>query len=342
MQQTESSQDPTTTTANDHLFSHRVRPDWGLALMAWERDGKRGYQFEDGKLRVFKNGYYHYLQLVDRPRDETDRVIASLTTKLGRRKAARRIGGAGSVSISPAMQVALFRDLYPKGFQGTKWSREKRGIDAKRALKRHRAPVLAEARELLSIERLDAWLREGRATEAVAALAGLLESTNLVTKREVTAFGRAAGPVAERLIRRLRELLDGEDPLELRFERYLSALGRAIRKTPSWKLATALPALARPREHFCVKSSVIPYQAAWMAPSLEVTKQPSGRIYRRLCEMAQNLAAKLETEHQLAARDLLDVHDFIWVTLRPKAREQIVEMTANSGAETAGSEASAA
>src|SRR5688572_12808538 len=44
------------------LFQHASRPEWGGALIAWERDGKRGYQFEDGQLRIFTTGHYYLLE----------------------------------------------------------------------------------------------------------------------------------------------------------------------------------------------------------------------------------------------------------------------------------------
>ena len=34
------------------LYQHIKRKDWGLAIMAWQRDDRRAYQFEDGKLRT--------------------------------------------------------------------------------------------------------------------------------------------------------------------------------------------------------------------------------------------------------------------------------------------------
>ena len=46
------------------LYQHTKRPEWGLAILAWDRGSRRAFQFEDGKLRVFKQGYYEMVEEV--------------------------------------------------------------------------------------------------------------------------------------------------------------------------------------------------------------------------------------------------------------------------------------
>ena len=41
----------------DELYRHVKRPEWGVAMIAWERNGTRAYQFEDGKLRKFPEAF---------------------------------------------------------------------------------------------------------------------------------------------------------------------------------------------------------------------------------------------------------------------------------------------
>ena len=48
-----------------HVYVHRKRPQWGYAIVAWEKGDKRGYQFEDGQLRVFKDAFYGLFDRVD-------------------------------------------------------------------------------------------------------------------------------------------------------------------------------------------------------------------------------------------------------------------------------------
>ena len=49
----------------DGLYRHTKRPEWGVAILAWERGGRRAYQFEDGRLRKFREGYYSLMKPVD-------------------------------------------------------------------------------------------------------------------------------------------------------------------------------------------------------------------------------------------------------------------------------------
>ena len=93
----------------------------------------------------------------------------------------------------------------------------------------------------------------------------------------------------------------------------------------SWLLATALPALVKPQEHMCIRASAFSHQLAWLAPRVQLSKEPGGRMYARVREVALSLRAALEAR-ELAPRDLLDVHDFIWETLRPAARKRIAVM----------------
>ena len=301
------------------LFQHSAKPEWGLALMAWERDGKRGYQFEDGKLRVIKNGFYHLMREIDRPRDETERALAELGLELGRRRASRRLGD-DRTTIPLAEQVAYFRSLFPEGFQGLRWAKKHRGIDARRRLKRHRNPALADAARLGDPERLTARVEAGEALAIVDEIVGLLDETDLVSR--FAGFDRITEALAETLVTVLIDLVWGDGELDRRFNRWVGALKRAAGKKPRWQLATAIPALFAPREHVCVKRTTFARQAAWMAPNLEIPTAPSGTTYVRLLEMARRLQARLG-ERGLRACDLIDLYDFIALTLRPKAVKAI-------------------
>lgn len=313
---------PNDQASTDVLFTHAVKPEWGLALLAWERDGKRGYQFEDGKLRVIKDGYYHFLHEIDRPRDETERAVRELNLKLGRRRATRRLG-AERMTIPLAEQIAYFRRLFPDGFRGLGWAKKHRGIDAKKRLKRHRNPSLAEAAALADRARLEARLEAGEAPAIVAEIARLLDDTDMVTRSQLKGVDRITAPLAEQLVRALIDLVWDEGALDKRFNRWVGALKRAFGKKPRWQLATAIAALIAPREHVCVKRTTFVKQSAWMAPNLTIPTAPSGRVYVRLLEMTRLLATKLEEIDQLAPRDHVDVYDFIQVTLRPKAIKAI-------------------
>ena len=76
------------------LYAHTKGQKWGLAILAWERGPCRGYQFEDGVLRIFKEGFYEMLEEVDAPADKAARVIAELRRKLGDASPPPHEGGA--------------------------------------------------------------------------------------------------------------------------------------------------------------------------------------------------------------------------------------------------------
>ena len=64
------------------LYRHSRREQWGLAILALEEGDRRRYQFEDGRMRTFKKGYWRLLVEVSRPDDETRTIVGDLISKL--------------------------------------------------------------------------------------------------------------------------------------------------------------------------------------------------------------------------------------------------------------------
>ena len=56
------------------LFAHTSRKDWGVGVLAWEADGKRGYLFENGEERTMANGYFELIHFIDQPADLKNRI----------------------------------------------------------------------------------------------------------------------------------------------------------------------------------------------------------------------------------------------------------------------------
>lgn len=296
------------------LYRHQKREQWGLAILAWEREGKRGYQFEDGNLRVLKSGYYHMMREVDRPADVTERVLGQLNRALGRREAVKRRNLDRLISFED--QLTIFRGEFPDGFGGAKWKQKMRGIDASQPLKRHREPAIRAARELLGAESLTRMIEAGDFDGVIQGLARLLRGTNLVRPNQLHPL-EVAPHRQESFVLALRELIHGEGSLRDRFGHWIQALG-----TCSWELATAPAALYGPDAHVCVHPSTFRDQAVWMAPRLEHSREPSAEAYLRYQAMAEAVRAKL-VEEGLQPTDLLDVRDFVWATLRPAARRRL-------------------
>lgn len=315
------------------LYQHTARAEWGLAILAWDRDGKRAFQFEDGQLRVFKRGYYELLEEVDRSVGDARAVIADLNRQLGRsenRREREKAGTGGKALLSFDDQVAIFSRLYPGGFQDEAWMADVRGGGDGRRLKRHRAPAIAEAAETLSVAELDRRIGEGDFAGVCEALAALFGGTDLVTSKRAKPLTTLGEEQQQRVATTLRDYLYGDDAFPLRHGRWLRTL-RSVYGKISWQIGTVVAALVHPAEHVCVRPSAFREQAAWMAPRLELPPSPAADVYQRLLEMAQAVRGKLE-EAGLAPQDLVDVYDFMWTTLRPAARSVLDEAKARDQA----------
>lgn len=306
------------------LYVHEKRPRWGFAVLAYDHGETRGFQFEDGKLRVFKLGYFKLLREVDPPIDKRWPVLEHLNRTLGRHEA-RKSMGSSELLIPLAEQVALFKEQHPEGFAGEAWKKKMRGVNASRPLKRHRDPVVKLARERLSAEALASLLAAERHEEVLQALIEVLEQTSLVTASNLKPLREAPPYRRPGIAEALHDLLHGEGALEPRFERFVGSLDG-----PSWELATVPLALLQPEQHVCVKPSVFKQQAIRMAPRLEHARRPEARCYGRYLKMTRAVGKQLEAAG-LSPQDLLDVHDFIYDTLRPAARKRLAARVKEQG-----------
>lgn len=326
----------------DALYRHTKRNEWGLAIMAWDRQGRRAYQFEDGVLRVFANGFHSLMEPVDRPIAEAQPIIDRLVVKLAENDAeaatARKAAASKPQPLSVEDQVAFFITQYEKGFFDAAWRHDVRGSDAKRRLKRHRDPAISSAREILSAERLSKLMADQQFGKIYEDVSKVLESSDLVTPAQLKVLANVDARHHQSLARAVRDLLYGDGPSEQRFGKFLETLTEATGSAPSWQLATALGALVHPEAHVCVRATTFREQAKSMAPRLDVKNVPSAAAYERLVAMAKSVHDKLKA-HDLAPRDLMDVYDFMRVTLAPKARKQVEALRASRSATDASAEA---
>lgn len=309
------------------IYRHLKRPEWGCAILLSDRGGKREYQFEDGKKRVFKRAYCDMFKPVDRPLDETKVIKKNLLTRAGRRQQA--VSNTTGKAIPLNDQVEYFLDKYENGFRDDAWIATRRGAEGRKRLKRHREGLIEDARELLGKEHIDALLAEDKYDEVVAAMIKLANSTDLTTKRHSSSLTLIRGTGAVEVANALRDLLYGDGEYSIRFEAFVAVLSRAVGKAPSWQLATLFAAAVHPTEHLFVKPKTTDLQAEWMAPGITMTKLPNGPTYERLREMAMNLGERLGRKN-MAPGDLLDLHDFMWETMRPKARKDIASSGGSS------------
>ena len=303
------------------LYRHKKRPEWGVAILAWEKGEKRAYQFEDGRLRKFQKGYYSLMEpagKVERPRDA---VVNGLEEAIEANKGREQPEALEPVASFRA-QVELFEELYPEGFQDENWIADHRGDGPGRDLKRHRDPVAQEAQAKLTQERCDELIAQGRHGDLVDTVVAILGSTNLVALKHVKVLRRMDEEERVAFAEAVRGVLHGEGDWGEHFKKWVEVLTEIYGDGPSWRIATALPALVHPDEQVCVRRSAFVRQAASIAPLARYTKRAQYRSYKNFRRVAFAVRKRLQAEgHE--PRDLLDVYDFVWATLRNAALEHL-------------------
>jgi hypothetical protein len=303
------------------LYRHTRRPEWGLAILAGQEEDRRSYQFEDGKLRKIGKGYYALLEPVEEIDGPEDIVRANL------REAAKvnenRPKGELQEAVAPfEEQLALFAKLYPGGFEDPSWIADHRGSEDRAALKRHREPSMAAAQEVLAGDRCRLLLEEDRHAELAESVMDVLAGTDLVPIAHVKTLRRFDEDEMRAYAEAVATLVHGEGPFDGHFRSYLQTMENLLGGRPSWRSATALLALTHPQEHVSVRRSAFLRQAGSIAPAGRYTRKPGLGSYKAFRRVALGVKKRLEGAGQ-EPRDLLDVHDFVWATLRKSALEHL-------------------
>ncbi|HRE88188.1 MAG TPA: hypothetical protein PK095_03525 [Myxococcota bacterium] len=328
------------------LYRHPRRPDWGLAILDSEDQLHRRYQFQDGELRTIRKGFYQLLEPVDRPLDEQARISERLEAARDVSRARKEIVETSSSSlVSLPDQVGHFKATYPGGFADPRYTEQVRGEGAGRRLKRQRDPLIEQAREALAEDKLRGWLEDSEDMSPMReALLGVLKATDLVKRDELEIVASLTPSALSRVAEVLLAIWEDEnsqggeadpandnsssdrahDTIELDHEQQFDALVAAltVETEPRWCLPTTILAALFPDSYPPVRHNIYREQARWMAPRFKLDRTPSGRQYQRLRAMTAQVRQKLARE-ALEARDLFDVWDFMWETLRPKAKEAL-------------------
>lgn len=304
------------------LYKHTKRPQWGVAILAWEKEDVRAYQFEDGRLRKFKEGYYNLMQEVDEVRGNEENLINDLqdavVAKGGRAEKREPLKPVATFEE----QVALFEEMYPKGFNDEQWIEDHRGTEGGRDLKRHRDPIVKAVSENLSLELCQEMIDDDRHGDLVEAALEILASTDLVSLKHVRMFKGLDPEENKKLAEGIFAVLHGEGDFRSRMHTYLEAMAEILGSRPSWRIATALPALAFPTDQVCVRRSAFKRQAGTIAPRSKYSRFARAKAYENYRRVAVAVRKRLEgAGHE--PRDLLDVHDFIWATLRNAALDHL-------------------
>ena len=308
------------------LVRHAARPQWGRAVMAWARGNKRAYQFEDGQLRVFAEGYFHMLEPTA-PSEDTAAVLATLTRASGVADVPGKRTSAPSTTIKIDDQLELLTETFEGAFGDAAWTKKYRGGSGRR-LKRHREPLIADAKAKLAATVLEAGIDREDWSFVIDQFVGVLAASDLVTKKHLTAL-RDARP-SERLARALRDLLHGAGEFDERLRDAIVAMCKDGAAKPSWALVTAMLAAFDPEQHVYVRTTTFKAQGTVFGTKLKLGTVPRAHTY------AQCLAVARSTFEALAKRghtprDMFDVTEFINLTMSPKARKELAARTTDAG-----------
>jgi len=307
------------------LFAHTTRKDWGVGVLAWEAGGKRGYLFEDGEERTMASGFHELMRKVEQP--SPDQKAASL--RLARVLASRASASSNSNGPTFSDQLQRFHEMYPGGLSDPKWATDVRGEGVEQRTPKHRAGQILAAQQALSLAALDALIGSQKYEQVWDLVVGALSHTDLVPSAQLKKPKSPTGEQQRDLAVALRELLYGKSPYEQRFDRYVTTLAAYLGEPARWEISTAISALVHPTEHVCVHPTVFRLQIKVTGSRSTAAARPTSAGYTRLLIVTRVVAKKL-IENDESARDLLDVHDFIRLTLKPPSKARLSSVKSKS------------
>ncbi len=305
------------------LVTHSKKQEWGRALLLWRREEKRAYQFEDGNMRVFAERFCDFFEPTHQPdpvlrQQLRERAVADGHVKAQGKSTSKTSGGPRP---TVADQVSVFSVLFEDGFQGAAWRDACRGREKGKALKRHLDPAIERAREALGEDTLRKLADEGKPGAVLDAVLDVIGRTSLATKTQLAAIGKLEADAA--LAHAFIDFLHGvqghaRGPLD----RLRMALAKHGLKAVPWTVITGARALLYPDTHVFVRPSAFREQAKLLLPGFKLPTTPTPDAYARGLEMAIGVRDKLRASG-LHPRDMLDVAEFMRVTLARSAKDEL-------------------
>lgn len=197
--------------------------------------------------------------------------------------------------------IAQFREVYPGGFYGERQASEER--DYKVAASQL-CMTLFERSQFISLCAAKNWgelhERLKRVVSATNLIQGSFEKPKLLdTLAQPTA--------AECFFVALQDCLYGDSEFIDRFEQFCDALNKL--DLAKWTYATYILFLREPDKYIFVKPEMLKHCIEKSNHWLEYQSRPSGRKYLEIIQYANWLKTKIS---ELAPRDMIDVHSFMW------------------------------
>ena len=266
------------------------------------------------------------LEPVDQPLDLALKIASELESQVATADRRRKALKDNPTLIPFEDQVKAFRSMFDGGFEAEDYLKTIRGEGAKRQLKKMRNPVIAAAQAALSEDVLRAALDTSDGPAIRHAALEVLTTTDLVTRTDLEPFRALTDDEMLAYGKALFNAVYNESRGQ-NVAGYFEAIRRSFPKGTkvTWPMLSALPALLRPHEYVPVKASVFREQSKWMAPGMQLPTDSSGAMYGRLLRMALSVQDRL-VKSETNPTDLMDVYEFISLTMRPKGRKVIEEM----------------
>jgi len=309
------------------LYHHTRRTKWGAAILASETPTSRDYQFQDGRRRTFKEGFYALLEPYECSEDEAERITHELQQQLDRHETRARIveraRREGRTVYTVSDQIAFFKQRFPQGFADEVYLTDVRGQGDAGRKKRNRDLSVSVAQELLAADRVAERVAEGDHEGLLNAFIEVLNSTDICSpSTDSRPLRKIEGEALAAFGESLQDFLYGEGAVPDRFSRFVNTLIEAGVDKPTWPMVTVPLGLLFPGEHYCIKPSVFRQQARWLAPEVDNAPTPTAAAYggyRRMCGELNQRLRKAGLEPQ----DHIDTYGFIWETMRPGVREDL-------------------
>ena len=296
------------------LFTHLNRTDWGVSVLSGQRDGKRRYLFESGEERTMGAGPLDMMRKVEQPSSDQRATYARLVALLAKREK-RTEPPAAPGATAVVKQLERFHKKYTNGFFGKEWKSDKTSMHARQA----RGALVAKAQDDFSKEALSKLERSERFDASWNLVVASLSESGLIPGVQLRT---ATLPDQQRALSGgVLDLLHGTETYERRFDRFVGVYEVVFREPPTWETATALPALVTPLEHVHVEPVAFRKQLKALSRYSSFGARPAGSAYVRCLTMAQALANML-AERGEVPRDLLDVHDFIRVSINAPTKAE--------------------
>jgi hypothetical protein len=234
------------------------------------------------------------------------RVLIPAKTRSLRRSEPKSAAANGSSAAKVNRCRRKFLRFFPGGFQDETY------LDWERTYKWE-----AHERwdETLSRAEHRSLIRHGEFWECANRAVRIESRTNLLFSFEKMALRDAVrSPAGAKLFSTaLYQFLHGNGSLELRFERWIDAIGRLPRRQTrvlTWPLVTVFGFIAQPKEHIFLKPNVTRIAAREYGFDFQYASRPSWAVYESYLDFALTVRRDLRS---MRPRDMIDIQSFMWV-----------------------------